>query len=184
MKSPSEIYISKSVSCLQSGKVIAYPTESCFGLGCDPNNSQAINDIYELKSRPARMPFIIIISQWAHLNDFDCVISVEQRKLLTKSWPGPTTWLIPLRKHHMLASKEQKIAVRMTEHSIAKAICDHWHGAIVSTSANPHGLPSAKTAKEVDDYFGNKISYVFDGPIGSRNKPSDIFDLETNQQLR
>lgn len=169
---------------LNAGDIIAYPTESCFGLGCDPNNPDAIERIYDLKDRPSQMPFIIIISQWAHLKSFDCLISDEQMKQLQSTWPGPVTWLIPLKNKHRLASEQNKIAVRMTAHPIANELCTQWQGPVVSTSANPHGLPSAKSADEVRHYFDNKVSYIIDSSIGDRKKPSDIFDLETNQQLR
>ena len=184
MKLVNEIDLIKTTKCLQIGKVIAYPTESCYGLGCDPDNIDAIEHIYDLKERPSTLPFIIIISQWGHLSNFNCIISAEQKKQIDATWPGPVTWLIPVKNKHRLASDQKKIAVRMTDHPIAKAICNHWGGPVVSTSANPHGLPSAKTADEVNQYFSDKIGYIYDGPIGNRKKPSDIFDLETNQQLR
>lgn len=184
MKSANEANLIKATISLKTGKVIAYPTESCYGLGCDPDNLDAIEHIYNLKNRPPTLPFIIIISQWSHLDNFNCIISDDQQKQLEATWPGPVTWLIPIKHKHRLASDQQKIAVRMTDHPIARAICDHWDGAVVSTSANPHGFPSAKTALEVNHYFGDKIAYTYDGPIGNRKTPSDIFDLETKQQLR
>ena len=184
MKSQNSSSILECVEYLRLGEIIAYPTESCFGLGCNPNNLVAIEKIYDLKHRPNQMPFIIIISEWAHLDAFDCEISDDQMQQLRSTWPGPVTWLIPIKTKHQLASDQRKIAVRMTDHPIASMICTQFEGAVVSTSANPHGLPSAKTAKEVHDYFGNKVSYILDGPLGDRTKPSDIFDLGTNQQLR
>lgn len=184
MKLSNNDKINKCMRCLEEGDVIAYPTESCFGLGCDPNNNEAINRIYNLKDRPSQMPFIIIIGQWTHLAHFNCAITDDQRKLLNSSWPGPVTWLIPLKTPHRLSSKTNKIAVRMTNHPVAKSLCDHWNGPIVSTSANPHGFASAKNASDVIGYFGDKVSFIYDGPIGKRKKPSDIFDLETNTKVR
>lgn len=176
-------YILEAQSHLHSGGVIAYPTESCFGLGCDPECTSALKRIYALKQRPTQMPFILIISQWAHLDQFSIDINPTKRSLLEKSWPGPTTWLIPIKHSHPLALNN-KLAIRMTNHVQARLICDAWQGAIVSTSANPHSLPSAKTHEDVSTYFGNNIDYIVPGTIGSRKKPSDIFDLETEKKLR
>jgi L-threonylcarbamoyladenylate synthase len=184
MNSKVNLAIQNCVEQIRQGRIIAYPTESCFGLGCDPNCIDAIEKIYQLKHRPQQMPFIIIISEWAHLTRFDCIISDEDKTNLLASWPGPTTWLIPVKSSHRLSSEQNKIAVRMTAHPIAKALCDSWAGPIVSTSANPHGMPSALTAHDVEAYFGNAVDTILNGQIGTRSKPSDIFDLETKKQIR
>lgn len=173
--------IDYAIDVLHKGGVIAYPTESCFGLGCDPNHKRALDTIYRLKQRPTHKPMILIVSQWRHLEPLHISLSTAQLSQLKASWPGPTTWLIKSR--HPLAC-DGKIAVRMVDHPVAKALCDAWAGPIISTSANISELPSATNLEMLANYFEDQLDCIVAGEVGGRTQPSQIIDLDTLQQLR
>lgn len=134
-----------------------------------------------LKQRDTAKPMILIVSEWRHLELLHISLSTQQLDQLRERWPGPTTWLIKSR--HPLAHNG-KIAVRMVDHPIAKGLCDHWNGPLISTSANLSNMPSATTITMLDNYFGDQLDGIVAGEIGDRSQPSQIIDLETMVQLR
>lgn len=173
--------IKDAIEILHQGGIIGYPTESCYGLGCDPNHKRAVKSIYELKQRDMHKPMILIVSEWRHLEQLHVSLSTQQLEQLRETWPGPTTWLIKSR--HPLAHNG-KIAIRMVDHPIAKALCDQWNGPLISTSANLSDMRSATTIPMLIDYFDDQIDGIVAGDVGDRSQPSRIIDLETLTQLR
>ena len=170
---------------LARGRVIAYATESCFGLGCDLNNEHALLQVLRLKRRPKAKGLIVIadraerfLSQLAPLTD------TEQQQL-AQTWPGPHTWLIRAasRTRRALRGQHATLAVRVTAHPYARDLCERLGMPLVSTSANRSGLRPIKTARECARQFGRRV-LVIPGCIGERKQPSTIQDLSTGQILR
>jgi L-threonylcarbamoyladenylate synthase len=170
---------------LNKGGVIAYPTESVFGLGCDPNNLQALEKILRIKRRPAAKGLIILVSDISQAEPFIQPLIQDQIKQLNQKQPRATTWLIPRKPNlsTLLCGNHEKLAVRITDHPIAKAICEFNNSALVSTSCNLSGRPEMKTMLEVRNKVGAQIDHVVNGSCG-KQKPSQIIDLETGQILR
>lgn len=169
---------------LNSG-VIAYPTEGVWGLGCDPFDKQATQEILRLKKRPIEKGLILIASSIEQfdflLHDLPCSL-FEQ---LQQSWPGPFTWLVP---HHnrvpyWITGSYQTVALRVTNHPLVKALCD-LTGPIVSTSANPAGLPSARSRLMVEKYFHKQNISVLNGQLGEAKTASRICDLVSGKVYR
>jgi L-threonylcarbamoyladenylate synthase len=160
---------------LQRGGLIAYATESCFGLGCDPRNYRAVQKLLRLKRRPQAKGLILIgcdLSQFRHF-----LASLPTQLDLTAYWPGPTTLLLPCSRHcpRWLSGQHAKLAVRVTAHAEAARLCHDLGLALVSTSANLSGQISLKTAAACRSAFGSQV-HVLPGRIGRRKKPSTILD--------
>lgn len=170
------------------GEVIAYPTEAVWGLGCNPFDAEAVYKVLSLKQRSVDKGLILIAADIHQFNFIlkDC--SAVQRNQLEKSWPGPVTWLVPNNGTipYWISGNHSSVALRVSDHPVVKALCKAYRGPIVSTSANPQGKPSAKTAWQVSRYFrrSKELSYITKGSVGKRKKPSDIFDLNSGSTIR
>lgn len=179
-------HLKQAINTLRSGGVIAYPTESVFGLGCDPFNLAAVERILNLKQRAIDKGLIVIGSDWMQLAPLTNKIPDERMQAVQQTWPGPVTWIFP-KSHltpHWLSGKFDSIALRVTAHPIAKSICEAFPGGIVSTSANIATEAPARSAKEVAAIFGDEIDFIFDADVGLNPKPTDIFDALSGKQLR
>lgn len=176
----------QAVGALRAGGIIAYPTETVYGLGCDPLNHKAIKALLALKQRPIEKGLILIGASLDHLLPFIDIDDADLRQKLKKPTAQPTTWVVPARKYTptWLTGKHSTVAVRITPHPIAAKLCNHFGGAIVSTSANPAKLPPARTALTVKRYFHDNLDYLFHAAIEPNNKPSQIRDLLSDKVFR
>ncbi len=178
--------IEQAVESLKQGGVIAYPTEGVFGLGCDPFNEQAVNKILALKHRDVSKGLILIASSWEQVQELTQPIPEENLQKALNSWPGPYTWIFPAssKTPKWITGKFDSIAIRVTAHPTAQAICEQYGGAIVSTSANIEGEPPATTADEVKQAFTKGIDIIVEEPVGSLKQPTTIQDVLTGATLR
>jgi L-threonylcarbamoyladenylate synthase len=170
---------------LRAGGVIAYATESCFGLGCDPRNVRAIGKILCLKRRPWHKGLIVVASNLTQLRRLIRPLTAEQTAFATQYWPGPYTFLLPRlpRAPRALGGRHAKLAVRISAHPDVRRLCAALDMALVSTSANRAGHKPIKTARECARQFGEQV-WVLPGRIGGRKRPSTIMDIETKKILR
>lgn len=173
---------------IRRGGVVGYPTESVFGLGCDPHDAAAVARVFALKQRDPGQGFLLIgadISQIERYIDADRV-PADVRVRIESGWPGPSTWIFPASREvpAWISGRHTGIAVRVTAHGPAAALCRAFGGALVSTSANPHGLPPARTAAEVEAYFPGQLAAVLDAPVGTLAQPTTIRDALTGHVVR
>jgi L-threonylcarbamoyladenylate synthase len=168
------------------GKVIAYPTEAVYGLGCDPGNERAVQRILALKNRSPDAGLILIADSFDRLAGYVKPVPEQRMSAARASWPGPVTWLFPRADHvpDYLAGKHPTIALRVTSHPTCRALCSAFGGAIVSTSANPGSGRPAKSPEEVASYFGDSIDGIVAGALGEQKLPSEIRDLATGAVIR
>ena len=171
---------------LKQGGVIAYPTEAVWGLGCDPHNEGAVHRLLGLKTRPVEKGLILVASSIHQLAGLTASLSEQQMTQLSASWPGPHTWLIPATPDIPLWIRGQhsSVAVRVSAHPLVQALCESFGGPLVSTSANPQGLPEARSAAEVQHYFGDELDGLAPGEVGDSSSPSSIRDLITGETIR
>lgn len=171
---------------VQQGALIAYPTEGVWGLGCDPHNVEALQRLIALKGRDSDKGLILIAGAMVQVEPLLQGISAVQRQQLQQDWPGFVTYLLPLPQPSpypsLLTGQHSKIAVRVSAHPLVQALCERL-GPLVSTSANPAGLPAAMSAEEVWDYFGDRV-WIVPGTLGGAARPSAIKDLLTGQVIR
>ncbi|MEO8671388.1 MAG: Sua5/YciO/YrdC/YwlC family protein [Tahibacter sp.] len=173
---------------LHRGGVVAYPTESVYGLGCDPRNRDAVARLFAVKQRPPDRGVLLIAA------NFDQIASYIERDLVPfaamervrASWPGPHTWVLPRSEAtpSWIARGQAGIALRVTAHPLAAALCLAFGGAIVSTSANRHADPPARSAAATVAYFGSEIDLVIDGLAGGLERPTPIRDAISGEYLR
>ena len=174
--------ILSAVDVLKNGGVIAYSTETVIGLGCDPENEQAIKKILWLKSRAADSGLILLVPDVEAIKRYSPNLTSKQQLIIEDS--SLTTWLIPFNSNvsKLVAGSHDKIAVRIAEHEIAKQICLRF-GAIISTSANYSGIPTVNNSTEIKNWFGPNLDYVIIGEQGN-NQPSKIVDVVSGEVIR
>ena len=178
-------YITQTAYAAAAGEVIAYPTEAVWGLGCDPFCEPAVQKILRLKRRPQAKGVILIAGSMAQVEFLLHDLDLKYRERLMQTWPGPNTWLVP---HHCrvpesIHGRFDTVAVRVTEHPVVKSLCETIGGPLVSTSANPQGLPPAQTQLRARSYFGQAIHYC-PGVVGNAVNPSQIRHLLTGDVIR
>lgn len=176
----------QAAEVIGEGGVVAYPTESCFGLGCDPDNVTAIKRILEIKRRSRNKGLILIADRFARFRKYleDIEPAVQQAALA--SWPGPTTWLWPARPatSPWLIGDHDTLGVRVTNHWIAAKLSQLGASALVSTSANRAGQKMLRTSRQVAQEFNGEVDFIVNASIGSMTAPSRIVDCRSGDILR
>jgi L-threonylcarbamoyladenylate synthase len=160
---------------LKRGGLIAYPTESCYGLGCDPRNRRAVQRILKLKQRPQRKGLILIASHYRQVARYLKPLTLQEQMKLQNDGAQAVTYLMPVKDSapRWLRGNHDTLAVRLTAHPFAKNLCRSANSALVSTSANRSGQRPAKTYSECQRLFGRKV-WVLRGRVGKRKQPSTI----------
>lgn len=171
---------------LAAGGVVAYPTEAVFGLGCDPANHAAVERLLTLKQRPQDKGLILIAASQDQLHPWILPPDAAMQERLDATWPGAVTWLLPVAPGcpDTLRGRHDTLATRVTAHPPARALCEHWGGALVSTSANLAGEEPARDSKTVRAIFGTAVDHVVDGPTGGAERPTPIRDARSGRTLR
>lgn len=178
--------IRRAASIMRAGGVIAYPTEAVWGLGCDPLDAAAVGRILELKQRPATMGLILIAASMEQLEPWVAPVSQEIEARINATWPGPVTWVMPAQGWvpAWVHGGRGSLAVRVTAHEQSAALCRETGFPIVSTSANRSGHPPARSAIQVQRWFGDELDFILRGATGGRERPSEIRDAITGLPLR
>jgi len=184
----TEVELVRVVSALQDGKVIAYPTEAVFGVGCDPDNIEAIALLLRLKQREKAKGLILIAADYQQLLPYidDEKLTVVQRERMLQSWPGPMTWVVPAQAHvsNWLTGQFQSIAVRVSDHPTVRQLCQAFGKPVTSTSANLAGQPACRDSQQVFAQLGHQVTVIVDEPVGGRLNPSEIRDVFTGHIFR
>ena len=175
----------EAARCIRNGGLLAYPTEAVYGLGCDPRNRAAVQRLLALKRRPATKGLILIGADFQQLRPFVRTLAPERMAPVLASWPGPNTWLLPAARDapFWLAGAHRALAVRVTAHPLAAALCRACAGPLVSTSANASGRRPARTPLLVRLRCPG-VDRILHGPLGDAARPSTIRDAVTGRVVR
>jgi L-threonylcarbamoyladenylate synthase len=178
-------HLKQAARVIRHGGIVAYPTESVFGLGCDPLRLDAVARLLDLKRRSPAKGLILIAHELQALLPYVEELDPAMRERIVATWPGPRTWLLPARPEvpFLLRGVHDTIAVRVTAHPVAAALCRECGHALVSTSANIAGHPPARTALGVRRSFGNTIDYVLPGEPGGA-PVTEIRDARSGRIVR
>lgn len=179
--------VAHAAEVIRSGGVVAYPTESCFGLGCDPRNIAAVRRILRIKRRQRAKGMILIADRYARLLPYmDLNAISDRREAIYNSLLSRHTWLLPANKgvSSWLRGCHATIAVRMTAHRTAARLCQLARTAIVSTSANRSGKRMLRSACAVLREFGDEVDFIVDERIGCARAPSIIRHFENGEIVR
>jgi L-threonylcarbamoyladenylate synthase len=180
---PFLMHILKAARIIREGGVVAYPTEGVFGLGCLPDDEDAVLRILAIKKRdPSRGLVLIAASDdqlfpWVEAPDDGVPRSGVER---------PVTWIVPASDAtpDWIRGRHPGVAVRLTTHAVAAALCEATGSALVSTSANVSGRPPARNAYLLRRDFGRLVDFVVPGSLGRARGASEIRDLASGDVLR
>lgn len=153
--------IQRATDALRSGAVVAYPTDTVWGLGCDAANMQAINKLYSLKERPVDKAMLVLVSSGVMLEHIVGPVSESLMRLMTGS-RRPVTVIFPHARNvapNLLAT-DGSLGVRITNEAFSNALCESLGHPLVSTSANFSGMPSPSSFQEIDPRLLQRLEYV------------------------
>jgi L-threonylcarbamoyladenylate synthase len=181
----SPFKIKTAVYHLQAGAVIAYPTEAVYGLGCDPLNENAVMSLLDIKQRPIEKGLILIASSFDQLRPY-LVLDQTIINRITPTWPGPVTWVIPARSWvpKWLTGAHDSLAVRVTDHPVARDLCAQFGSPLVSTSANPTTRPAIKESRKLLKTFVDADIFIVHGKVGMLDQETAIYDALSGKRLR
>jgi L-threonylcarbamoyladenylate synthase len=176
---PEPSLIEKATGILKRGGVIAYPTETFYGLGADAANEKAIEKIYAIKGREDKKPISIIIGSAHDVDIFAVNISESSRKLMGRFWPGGLTLVFEASRTipKILTAETGTIGIRFSSHAIAAHLARNLPGALSATSANISGEKECASADEVIESLGDTIDALIDGGITPGGSGSTIVDV-------
>jgi len=182
----SDSNITEAVDYLKKGRIIAYPTEAVYGLGCDPFNPTAVAHLRSIKNRSISKGFILIASEWQQISSWIKPINPEILDRMLQSWPGPITWVLPIVESfpRWLRGDDLSVAVRVTAHPIAHALCEAYQSPIVSTSANRESEIPIRDFQELKQEFEKEVDFFVPGALGGADRPSEIREALTGKILR
>nr|WP_201746312.1 L-threonylcarbamoyladenylate synthase [Veronia nyctiphanis] len=180
--------VEQCVEALRRGEVIAYPTEGVFGVGCDPDDSSAIEALLAVKDRQKAKGLILIAASLEQLNGYIDMSQLPDsvKEQVKASWPGPVTWVMPKGEKvtSWVSGQFDTVAVRVSDHPDVQALCQAFGKPITSTSANLAGEPPCMSVADVELHLAERVKTVFDGKTGNRDKPTEIRDALTGNILR
>ncbi|MDA0237427.1 MAG: L-threonylcarbamoyladenylate synthase [Proteobacteria bacterium] len=180
--------IKEAVRLLKDGQLVAFPTETVYGLGADALNPLAVKRVYEAKSRPFDHPLIIHIGFESLLDEFAINIPSAARELAARFWPGPLTLVLDAsdKVPRIVTGGQDTVAIRFPSHPVAIELLNEFGGGIVGPSANKFGRLSPTRAEDVARVFGSEVSLILDGGPCAVGIESTIigFDGESPVMLR
>jgi L-threonylcarbamoyladenylate synthase len=161
----SQAELEAAVDALRDGELVAFPTETVYGLGANASNPAAVRKVFELKDRPPSHPVIVHIDQAKYLRRWVRELTPEAEKLAAAFWPGPLTLVLPRSDsvHDVVTGGQDSVAIRIPSHPMARQLLDAFGGGIAAPSANRYGRLSATRAEHVQDEFGDAVKVVLDG---------------------
>jgi len=181
----TEFAIRFAVHCVRQGGIIAYPTETVYGLGCDPLCADAVNKINTLKQRKSGKGLILLGSR---LQQLDALIDVgdPNERAAIVGGHEPTSWIVPAKNTApgWITEGQGTIAIRITTHPLVILLCDQLGHAVVSTSANPAGKKPALNSLQLHRYFDGRVDSMLISNHNCSGKPSKIRHLKSRQLLR
>lgn len=170
--------IAHAAAQLKGGELVAFPTETVYGLGADASSAAAVRKIYVAKGRPSNHPLIVHIADAAQLANWASDIPPFAHTLAKKFWPGPLTLVLkrnPLVPDAVTGGQDT-VAIRVPSHPVAQALLREFGGGVAAPSANRFGRVSATTAAHVREEFGEAVSCVLDGGAADVGIESTIVD--------
>ena len=177
--------INQAADIIKNGGLIAYPTETVYGLGADPYNAEAIQKIFTAKGRAEDKGIILLIRGVDDLSTLVRVVSPTAQILIEAFWPGPLTLVFranPYLSPALLGGLDT-IALRHSSSPIATQLLTALGGPLTSTSANRSTEPPARSAYEVENALGEHLDLILDGGPSSSTLPSTLVDVSTDRAI-
>ncbi len=169
----------------KKGGIIAYPTETFYGLGADPFNEDALERLFELKGRPRGKPILVVIREVSELTLLAADIPDVATSLIKRYWPGPLTLVFRAKEglSELLTGGTGKIGVRLSSSPVTQRLLEILRSPLTSTSANPSGMSPARDYKEVLEYFGDAVDVVIKAERLTADQPSTVVDVTAEKPV-
>jgi len=182
---PSQRAVTRAASIIEAGGIVAFPTESFYGLGAGASQESALKRLFLIKKRDPAVPILILISSVNVLAKYTASIPPKALELARTFWPGGLTMVFEASPDlsPLLTGGTEKIGIRVSDHPIAHALTVALNIPITGTSANISGNPPCTGADQVLQYFGTKIDLILDGGITTGTQPSSVLDVTTSPPL-
>ena len=159
---------------LSDNGLVAFPTETFYGIAADPFSEEAVEKLFHIKGRDKNKPVALIVSSLAMLDQLVVEVPQPYHNLIAAFWPGPLTLIFPAKEtiNSRLTGNTGTLGIRISSHPVATALCELLKRPITATSANISTMPPAINANQVKEIFGEKIDYIYDhgrapGSLGS-----------------
>jgi L-threonylcarbamoyladenylate synthase len=162
---PTPASIERAADLLRAGELVAFPTETVYGLGADAARPDAVRRIFAAKGRPADHPVIVHLYDTAQMSDWARDVPDEARRLAAEFWPGPLTLIVPRASQvsDLVTGGQDSVGLRVPSHPVARLLLEAFGSGIAAPSANRFGRISPTTAQHVDDDLGAAVSMILDG---------------------
>ncbi len=170
----------RAAAVLKQGGLVAFPTETYYGLAVDPFNEKALERLFRVKKRSQLKPVLLLISKPAQLDILIEAVPRQYPALMKHFWPGPLTLIFPAKKNllELVTGKTPTVGVRQSPHPVAKELLLSFGGPLTATSANLSGSEAAVCAAEVDSFFGAAVDLILDGGKTPGGKGSTLVTCE------
>ncbi|HEY6010198.1 MAG TPA: L-threonylcarbamoyladenylate synthase [Nitrospirota bacterium] len=170
---------------IRTGGVIAYPTDTFYGLGADPKNPAAVNKLYEIKGRRSDQPILLLIPDAGHVPNWAAEVIPAAEQLMKRFWPGPLTLVFRARADVLpeLTAGTGSIGLRVPGDGVGRELLRFLDSALTGTSANRSGVPSPRTAHEAMAAVGGMVDLVLDGGETPGGNPSSVVDVRAENPV-
>jgi L-threonylcarbamoyladenylate synthase len=177
--------LSEAARLLRQGGLIAFPTETYYGLGVDPFNAEALQRLFAVKQRQPDKPVLVLVAEQAQVTELVAEVPAVLRRLMAAFWPGPLTLVFPGRSTlpPLLTGGTGNIGIRQSPHPLAADLLRAFGGPITATSANRSGAPPATTAVEIQERLGSEIDLILDGGTTPGGAGSTLVGCDQGQRL-
>jgi L-threonylcarbamoyladenylate synthase len=181
--------ITRAVAALRDGQLVAFPTETVYGLGADAGNADAVRRVFAAKGRPADHPVIVHLPDAALLDHWAAQVPDAARRLAQQFWPGPLTLILPRAAHvlDVVTGGQDSVGLRVPDHPVAlallRAFAHDTRGGLVAPSANRFGRISPTRAEHVRAELGDAVAMILDGGPSRVGVESTIIDLSGAQPM-
>ena len=174
-----------AVDWLRSGGVVAFPTDTFYGLAVDASSPACVQTLFELKGRDGRAAVPLIAASTAQVEQCCGALGTQARRLAEEFWPGPLSLIFhaPASIAAEVRGGEGSIAIRVPAHPMARALCHAWGAPLTATSANRSGRPPARTVEELGDLARDARVLVLDAGATPGGLPSTIVDARAAQPV-
>jgi len=175
--------IKEAAACIREGGVVAFPTETYYGLAADPDCEQAIERLFEIKKRELDQPLLLLVESRAALQQVVADVPETYIALMTRYWPGPLTLIFPAKPcvSKKITGGTDTVGVRISSHLVAQQLVAEMGKAITATSANISGMPPAVSAFDVKKIFQGSVDYILDGGATAAGLCSTILGIKNKK---
>ncbi|HSF05753.1 MAG TPA: L-threonylcarbamoyladenylate synthase [Methylomirabilota bacterium] len=184
---PSSAVLERALQVLNAGGVIAFPTETFYGLGAAALDARAVKQVFELKGRPWSKPLLVLVDSVA-MAERVAMVGERARVLMARHWPGALTLVLPARPGlpAELTAGTVTVGLRLSPHPVATALVSGLGGPLTAPSANPSGAAAPATPAEVLSYFDGALGLLLDAGPTAGGLPSTVLDVtgDTPRVLR